>query len=344
MRVLRSPQNGYLADHDMIGYWPGTSSATVWKNETTELGKLGNDRAWEAPDGSLPLTDTTQYPLYRRGQTGFFFTGGETIRSAAATPNDTGYCTNATVGFSFAAWYYIFNTSAATATIIERSVTPNGSGASGLLWELRWLDNDRRFVFRGATTSSGVFNEVYSPTVSTVGWVGLEVEAARIVRFYHSDVKGGQLGSTATLASALPTNVATAASARWTIGGSIHRTTTGSYNSRPDSNTRIDAVLADIALWRRPLGAARWRDVYANCVRPWDEAELLASNHYRTEVRVLLEDASGVMQDVTRLDGQNWLVSASRDKDVDDPLATACLLYTSPSPRDKRQSRMPSSA
>ena len=26
------------------------------------------------------------------------------------------------------------------------------------------------------------------------------------------------------------------------------------------------------------------------------------------------------------------------------PLYTACLLYTSPSPRDKRQSRMPSSA
>ena len=28
----------------------------------------------------------------------------------------------------------------------------------------------------------------------------------------------------------------------------------------------------------------------------------------------------------------------------DAPLANACLLYTSPSPRDKRQSRMPSSA
>ena len=37
------------------------------------------------------------------------------------------------------------------------------------------------------------------------------------------------------------------------------------------------------------------------------------------------------------------------DRDIDDQLLTAanfqfCLLYTSPSPRDKRQSRMPSSA
>ena len=31
-------------------------------------------------------------------------------------------------------------------------------------------------------------------------------------------------------------------------------------------------------------------------------------------------------------------------KDLEEDLAKVCLLYTSPSPRDKRQSRMPSSA
>ena len=31
-------------------------------------------------------------------------------------------------------------------------------------------------------------------------------------------------------------------------------------------------------------------------------------------------------------------------KEIDSALVIACLLYTSPSPRDKRQSRMPSSA
>ena len=33
-----------------------------------------------------------------------------------------------------------------------------------------------------------------------------------------------------------------------------------------------------------------------------------------------------------------------RDDATGEPISYACLLYTSPSPRDKRQSRMPSSA
>ena len=35
---------------------------------------------------------------------------------------------------------------------------------------------------------------------------------------------------------------------------------------------------------------------------------------------------------------------AKIDKDAVDMVINSCLLYTSPSPRDKRQSRMPSSA
>ena len=37
-------------------------------------------------------------------------------------------------------------------------------------------------------------------------------------------------------------------------------------------------------------------------------------------------------------------VLAALDNDSQAPLVNICLLYTSPSPRDKRQSRMPSSA
>ena len=36
--------------------------------------------------------------------------------------------------------------------------------------------------------------------------------------------------------------------------------------------------------------------------------------------------------------------AARRGIEIDDESLTSCLLYTSPSPRDKRQSRMPSSA
>ena len=40
----------------------------------------------------------------------------------------------------------------------------------------------------------------------------------------------------------------------------------------------------------------------------------------------------------------DFIIEQARDRTVDDPLHIACLLYTSPSPRDQRGSRMPSSA
>ena len=45
---------------------------------------------------------------------------------------------------------------------------------------------------------------------------------------------------------------------------------------------------------------------------------------------------------------QGWLQALSQGDSVDDPASLAgircCLLYTSPSPRDRQKSRMPSSA
>ena len=43
-------------------------------------------------------------------------------------------------------------------------------------------------------------------------------------------------------------------------------------------------------------------------------------------------------------EGNTTFMIVVEDKRVDEALEIICLLYTSPSPRDKRQSRMPSSA
>ena len=43
-------------------------------------------------------------------------------------------------------------------------------------------------------------------------------------------------------------------------------------------------------------------------------------------------------------DGTKMYISGSSDDDINEYTLSTCLLYTSPSPRDKRQSRMPSSA
>ena len=44
------------------------------------------------------------------------------------------------------------------------------------------------------------------------------------------------------------------------------------------------------------------------------------------------------------VDAANGQFAKQRLQDTTDAIALFCLLYTSPSPRDKRQSRMPSSA
>ena len=42
--------------------------------------------------------------------------------------------------------------------------------------------------------------------------------------------------------------------------------------------------------------------------------------------------------------GESWLARLTSNKDLNVPMSNVCLLYTSPSPRDRTRSRMPSSA
>ena len=64
-------------------------------------------------------------------------------------------------------------------------------------------------------------------------------------------------------------------------------------------------------------------------------------------VLVLMAAVAGLPK--LRLDASSDSLTLERDTDLDyfrevSQLYDSCLLYTSPSPRDKRQSRMPSSA
>ena len=62
-------------------------------------------------------------------------------------------------------------------------------------------------------------------------------------------------------------------------------------------------------------------------------------------------EEDGVLESIARREGEVvtvgevlGLVGAGNGASAPAPVAETCLLYTSPSPRDKRQSRMPSSA
>ena len=70
-------------------------------------------------------------------------------------------------------------------------------------------------------------------------------------------------------------------------------------------------------------------------VKDWDSKWYASSKHYS---EYLLSDIS--VRDFLFKE----LTSASVSRISIERLSNTCLLYTSPSPRDKRQSRMPSSA
>ena len=69
-------------------------------------------------------------------------------------------------------------------------------------------------------------------------------------------------------------------------------------------------------------------------------SELVLHGGGNTSVKTSIKDIDGKNYDVLCVKGSGW--------DMSHPLpftqSTSCLLYTSPSPRDQRGSRMPSSA
>ena len=72
-----------------------------------------------------------------------------------------------------------------------------------------------------------------------------------------------------------------------------------------------------------------------------DKERLLQKNpHFRQVPSAPALNFGGVGDRVKRDGGMNDVLSKIADANPSSP----CLLYTSPSPRDKRQSRMPSSA
>src|SRR5690606_32412050 len=51
--------------------------------------------------------------------------------------------------------------------------------------------------------------------------------------------------------------------------------------------------------------------------------DVVAGGHYSVHLRVLVRDAAGVWQDLSQLDGEDWILSARIDDDIDFPVAQA---------------------
>ena len=82
--------------------------------------------------------------------------------------------------------------------------------------------------------------------------------------------------------------------------------------------------------------------VYLNKVDQVDDEELL--DLVEMEVRELLSSYDFPGDDIPLIKGSALQAMESSATDANDAVYASCLLYTSPSPRDQRGSRMPSSA
>ena len=82
-----------------------------------------------------------------------------------------------------------------------------------------------------------------------------------------------------------------------------------------------------------------------DCERQLRDLRQFAQRRDDQIISTITEQASGSKDDRS---GRKEILQLAQAKEVDAILVTelsrCCLLYTSPSPRDKRQSRMPSSA
>jgi hypothetical protein len=319
MRVLRTPNQGYLADHDMLALWSGAGpvSTTAATNWGTTLGKAGKERNL-IPRPLGKTIDQGKHLFRPNDSTAYRFDGTVCLATDGDTLGDSAYCSNPSLGFSFATFYSL--TSGATQTIIERSVENGTLASNKLQWQLTWLGTQSRFLFRGISTGN-VNMEVLSDVVPASGFIGLEVAEARQVRFYSSAQQGGQIGSTATLSANLKTSV-TSGSTRWIIGGSLADVTGGSFSSAPTA-TITSGALCEMALWARPVGETRMRSAYGGCVQPWDDGVLLESENYVAKVRVLIEGVDGLLQNLSDIDGQDWVRECTREVDVDDGFVKA---------------------
>ena len=99
-----------------------------------------------------------------------------------------------------------------------------------------------------------------------------------------------------------------------------------------------------VVVFAKGAAADAAREAGADEVGEEELAKKISDGWFDFDVCIASPDMMGVVGPLGRVLGPRSLMPSPRAGTVTPDVAKACLLYTSPSPRDKRQSRMPSSA
>jgi hypothetical protein len=222
--------------------------------------------------------------------------------------------------FTVAFWYdFSSSTTGATVGIIEYASQSTSTANIRQHLGIALNTSSRSFVY---TYRTGATDTVASETpvgVADNGHLALSVTSAvsgtATATWYYNGSLLKASGFSDTRSS-----VTSTASARWGIAG------TRGGGATPGN--RAIVTLDEMAVWAKSLKAEKIRELYASCVRPWDQQTLEDTNSHRTFARVLIEDSTGNMVDVTNLCGINWLLSADVSEEVDNPAIQAAVVLT----------------
>lgn len=105
-----------------------------------------------------------------------------------------------------------------------------------------------------------------------------------------------------------------------------------SYRWRTASDTpafsTVPVTYDDVAFFKTAVPDGKFRDLYRNGVRPWDEARLFESGTGRSQARVFVEDGDGLMVDLTALYDVNWVTAVNINEDVESMTKSASVTLT----------------
>lgn len=79
----------------------------------------------------------------------------------------------------------------------------------------------------------------------------------------------------------------------------------------------FDGTMDDLCLWNSRLGMGAFRELALNYSSRFDEDDLYDRGNYTVHLKVEVEDENGAMQDLTNIEGQDYLVSFEYGKDLD---------------------------
>jgi hypothetical protein len=115
---------------------------------------------------------------------------------------------------------------------------------------------------------------------------------------------------------------------KWVVGASKRwGTNTGTSPAFTYVNPQIS--IDDISFWAKPaqggFSLAKHQELFGNGVRPWNERRVVDANNFKCFTRVLVEDSSGAMIDLSALYGNNWIKDAVVDESVEEPVTKAAV-------------------